>query len=220
MATWRLSRESFLEASEIAHLLRHLASRGDLDRLIITTLLGTGLRNGELCGLTVAGLDGQGCRLCVELGTKTDRILYIPGALAGELKQAAIGRNSHEPLIPNSRGRPFTPSVLYRRVRRILTDAGFGAVASVQLLRHTYGVMAYRATGGNLLFVQRQMGHAHPMITGVYAEWGNDDPATLAERAGQELALDAGQGLVRNEMAVKAPIAAPRSPPPFRPEWD
>jgi integrase len=52
----------------------------------------------------------------------------------------------------------------------------------VQLLRHTYGYLAYRNTGGNLLFVQRQLGHAHPMVTAIYAEFVAESYADLANR--------------------------------------
>ena len=71
----------------------------------------------------------------------------------------------------NERGKAYERTALYRRVVRILTDAGLGDRASVQLLRHTYGYLAFKQTGGNLLFLQKQLGHAHPMVTAVYAEF-------------------------------------------------
>ena len=60
--------------------------------------------------------------------------------------------------------------------------AGLGERASVQLLRHTYGYLAYKRTGGSLLFVQRQLGHAHPMVTAIYAQFVDESPTALAER--------------------------------------
>ncbi len=70
---------------------------------------------------------------------------------------------------------------LYRRVVRILTTAGLGDRASVQLLRHTYGYLAYKRSGGNLLFVQRQLGHAHPMVTSIYAQFVEESYEAIAE---------------------------------------
>jgi integrase len=67
-------------------------------------------------------------------------------------------------------------------VVKVLTEAGLGDRASVQLLRHTYGYLAYLRTGGNLLFVQRQLGHAHPRITSVYAKFVDESYPDLAER--------------------------------------
>jgi hypothetical protein len=66
-------------------------------------------------------------------------------------------------------------------VVRILTEAGLGDRASVQLLRHTYGYLAYLRTGGNLLFTQRQLGHAHPIVTSIYAQFVPESYSQLAE---------------------------------------
>ena len=41
---------------------------------------------------------------------------------------------------------------------------------------------AYLRTGGNLLFVQRQLGHAHPMVTSIYAQFVDESYAALADR--------------------------------------
>ena len=80
----------------------------------------------------------------------------------------------------NERRQPYERTGLYRRVVRILTAAGLKDRASVQLLRHTYGYLAYLKTGGNLLFVQRQLGHAHPMVTVVYARFVDESYADMA----------------------------------------
>ncbi|NLE37997.1 MAG: site-specific integrase, partial [Pirellulaceae bacterium] len=53
---------------------------------------------------------------------------------------------------------------------------------SVQLLRHTYGYLAYARSRGNLLFVQRQLGHAHPMVTAIYAQFVEESYQPLAEQ--------------------------------------
>ena len=85
----------------------------------------------------------------------------------------------------NDRGNPFDRTTLYRRVVTILTAAGFGDRARAQLLRHTYGYLAYKRSGGNLLFIQRQMGHAHPMVSSVYAQFVDEDYFHIADRLGQ-----------------------------------
>ena len=51
----------------------------------------------------------------------------------------------------------------------------------MQLLRHTYGYLAYLRTGGNLLFTQRQLGHAHPIVTSIYAKFVPESYSELAE---------------------------------------
>jgi site-specific recombinase XerD len=112
-----------------------------------------------------------------------DRTVYIPDSLA-ELHRRYVrdirphllpdgvsAKDQSLELIFNERGRPYERTALYRRVVRILSEVGLKDRASVQLLRHTYGYLAYLRTGGNLLFVQKQLGHAHPMVTAIYAQF-------------------------------------------------
>ena len=90
-------------------------------------------------------------------------------------------------MVCHERRRPFERTGLYRRVVRVLTAAGLESRASVQLLRHTYGYLAYLRTGGNLLFTQRQLGRAHPIVTSIYAQFVEESYSALAERiAGKE----------------------------------
>ena len=102
-------------------------------------------------------------------------------------------------LIYNERGRPYERTALYRRVVRILTDMGLGARASVQLLRHTYGYLAYLRTGGNLLFVQRQLGHAHPMVTAIYAQFVEHPYDQLANQVAKAVLSPVSRHSVRKD---------------------
>ncbi len=203
---WTITREMFLSESEVDRLLMHVrripagvsAHRGALakrDRVLIESLLFSGLRNSELCRLRVRDAILGACEsVFLVRGTpRQDRTVYIPeslSALVAEFVQAerrevarARGRPSgDETLLLNDRGGPFERTSLYRRVVRILESAGLGARASVQLLRHTYGYLAYKRSGGNLLFLQRQMGHAHPMVTSVYAKFADESYAEIANR--------------------------------------
>jgi integrase len=86
-----------------------------------------------------------------------------------------------QPLVYGERRNPIERTGLYRRVVRVLEAVGLGDRASVQLLRHTYGYLAYLSTGGNLLFVQRQLGHAHPMVTSIYAQFVDEPYGALAD---------------------------------------
>ena len=104
---------------------------------------------------------------------------------AGRRDAGRLGLDDEAPLFVTERGRAFERTGLYRRVVRVLTEAGLGERASVQLLRHTYGYLAYLATGGNLLFVQRQLGHAHPMITSIYAQFAEESYAGMADAIGR-----------------------------------
>lgn len=202
-APWEITRQMFLSLEEVARLLDHVRERANdggvpefLDRLITETLLFSGLRNSEFCRLRLAdalvdsgepvinisGTAGESrtVHLPAELGGLIQN--YILAVRPGLLPEGVRANDADQPLIFTERRRPFERSGLYRRVVRILTAAGLEERASVQLLRHTYGYLAYLRTGGNLLFVQRQLGHAHPMITSIYAQFVDESYAELAER--------------------------------------
>jgi integrase len=207
-APWELTRDMFLSPDEARRLLAHVrraeaAARDDpdawraarVDRLIIEGLLFSGLRCSEFCRLRVDDTVVGRRRSVFVVGERQEqREVIVPAGLSdlvrdfvehvrpALLSQEFDARDSEVPLIIGDRGRPYDRTALYRRVVRILAEAGFEQRASVQLLRHTYGHLAYLATAGNLLFVQRQLGHAHPMITAIYAQFVEEDYGSLAER--------------------------------------
>jgi site-specific recombinase XerD len=203
---WQLTRDMFLSPSEIDALLEYVGKQcqanadralasAQLDRAIIEGLLFSGLRTSEFCRLTLADtVIGRKQSVFVVTGLKgRDRVVYVPSAVSDLLKTyvretrpvflpAGVDpRDRSQPLIFSEHKNPLERTGLYRRVVRILSGAGLGARASVQLLRHTYGYLAYLRSGGNLLFVQRQLGHAHPMVTSIYAQFVDENYESLAD---------------------------------------
>jgi len=199
---WTLTEASFLKLEEVSLLLQRIRERERAesshpvfltDRLIVEGLLFSGLRNTEFCSLALGNtVVGRKQSIFVVAGTpKQDRVVHVPDFVSdlvkryakevrpGLLREEFSPDDPAVPLLLNERGRPYERTALYRRVLRILADVGFGARASVQLLRHTYGFLAYKQTGGNLLFVQQQLGHAHPMVTAVYADFVPFPPEEL-----------------------------------------
>ncbi|MGE5192242.1 MAG: tyrosine-type recombinase/integrase [Deltaproteobacteria bacterium] len=203
---WQITRKMFLSEDDVESLLAHLSEKvrraepGDIaprvDELIIRSLLFSGLRNSEFCGLVLANTCiGTGQSLFQVRGTpREDRDVFVPGELSDQIRrfveeirpqclpEGVSPRDLSLPLVLNERGRPYERTGLYRRVVRILTEAGLKERASVQLLRHTYGYLAYKRSGGNLLFVQRQLGHAHPLVTSIYAQFVDEPYAEMADR--------------------------------------
>src|SRR5262245_35099544 len=202
---WQITRQMFLSEGEVDALLAHLARTvrragpddvvPRVDEIIVRALLFSGLRNSEFCGLTLAHtVIGTGASLFQVRGTpREDRDVFVPRELSDLIRQyvrktrprclseGASPRDLSLPLILNERGRPYERTGLYRRVVRILTEAGLQRRASVQLLRHTYGYLAYKRSGGNLLFAQRQLGHAHPLVTSIYAHFVDESYADMAD---------------------------------------
>jgi site-specific recombinase XerD len=205
---WLITRAMFLEEEEAAALLACLATRvaeapaedpgPRVDELIVQSLLFSGLRNSEFCRLKLADtVIGTGKSVFHVRGKPSEeRTVHVPQALSalvrrfvnevrpGSLPEGASPRDYSLPLVFNERGKPYERTGLYRRVVRILSEAGLASRASVQLLRHSYGYLAYKRSGGNLLFVQRQLGHAHPQVTSIYAEFVDERYDQLADAVG------------------------------------
>jgi len=204
-APWDITEEMFLSLTEIERLLTHVRPHartrnrqrprsGEVDRFIIELLLFSGVRCSEFCALTLADTAVATHKPAIRVRGKrgSGRTVWLPQHVnelvidfASRVRPALLPPNvrpddTHQPLVFNERKRPYERTGLYRRVVRILDAAGLGARASVQLLRHTYGYLAYLRSGGNLLFVQRQLGHAHPMITSIYAQFVREPYAELA----------------------------------------
>ncbi|MBI1348436.1 tyrosine-type recombinase/integrase [bacterium] len=207
---WQITRDMFLSETEVGALLQHVrcfhesGSGRDrmtaiVDGLIIELLLFSGIKNTEFCRLRVEDFqcaDGVAV-LNVHETLQNTRQVYLPTWLVQRLswyvtevrpqlvsKSTTASLTSQDALFVNERGNAYERTALYRRVLRILTAAGLGERASVQLLRHTYGYLAYKQTGGNLLFVQKQLGHAHPMVTAIYAQFVEEDPCAIADVVG------------------------------------
>jgi integrase len=202
-----VTRDKLLTEQQADALLVHLRTRNQranereqtaarLDELIVSALLLSGLRSSEFCSLRLsdAALNDVDPMFLVRGPGARSRTVHLPRSLGGLVRRyrtnlrpnllpaGADPDDPEQPLVFNERRRPYKRTGLYRRVVRILTQAGLGDRASVQLLRHTYGYLAYLRTGGNLLFVQRQLGHAHPRITAAYAKFVDESYADLAER--------------------------------------
>lgn len=204
---WQLTPDMFLSLDEVAQLRSHIrrtvaaaAGRGrvsaEIDRLVVESLLFSGLRTTEFCRLRLADtIVGRGESVFVIAGLKgRDRTVYIPTGISNLVREFVCRTRPAllpsgvdlddlgQPLVFGEHKNPLERTGLYRRVVRVLTAAGLAERASVQLLRHTYGYLAYLRSHGNLLFVQRQLGHAHPIVTSIYAQFVEESYDQLAEQ--------------------------------------
>jgi integrase len=143
-----------------------------LDRLIVTALARTGMRRGELLGLTVDAIVqiGTGYWLRTPVGKlHTDR--YIP--LHPQLKDLLDAWSAARPdwqatdLLLTERGRPIPPTRVDKAVQKAATAAGLGHVHPHQL-RHTLATQAINR-GMSLEAIAALLGHHDLSMTMVYA---------------------------------------------------
>ncbi|WP_313624380.1 tyrosine-type recombinase/integrase [Microbacterium sp.] len=192
-----------------------------LDRLMVIALARTGMRRGELLGLTVDAVVqiGAGYWLRTPVGKlHTDR--YIP--LHPQLKDLLDEWIAHRPdwqatsLLLTDRGRPIPPTRVDNAVQKAATAAGIGHVHPHQL-RHTLATQAINR-GMSLEAIAALLGHHDLSMTMVYARiadrtvakeyfavtqkvealYQHDQPAVLpAEAAGPSMRV------LRNEAAKR-----------------
>ena len=166
---WEITDQMFLSLTEIEHLLDRVRRRAleasgrqaisaRLDQVVIEGLLFSGLRNSEFCRMrvqdasvgstpsmfAVAGSSGEARTVHIASGLRDLIAEYMRTTRPRLLPDNVHPEDVNQPLLFNERRRPYERTGLYRRVTRILGEAGLGDRASVQLLRHTYGYLAYR----------------------------------------------------------------------------
>jgi integrase/recombinase XerD len=202
-----IAHDKVLSGAEVETLMESLHKRAlrtnqeswanlQLDELIVVALLSSGLRNSEFCSMAVNDtiLWYGDSVFAIRRPASRKRTVYIPSKVSSLVQQyvetvrprflpyGMDPKDFTKPLVFSEQRHPFDRTSMYRRVVKILTEAGLGERANVQLLRHTYGYLAYLRTGGNLLFVQRQLGHAHTATTAMYAKLVEESYSDLAER--------------------------------------
>jgi integrase/recombinase XerD len=162
---YQFAREP-LGAKEADQLAR--ACKTPVERLVVWTLLDTGLRVSELCDLTAKTVLGEQRQLrvrgtgaphgkkhkvrVVPLSKRARRILEAHFALA---KEFPIGKRRVQDL-----------------VKEIADRAGIARDVTPQVLRHTFAALALQK-GISLATVQRILGHGRPQTTAIYLNFSD-----------------------------------------------
>lgn len=138
------------------------------DDAVLEVLYGSGLRVGELCGLTVGSLDlDRGAATVWGKGSRQRRVPLSDPAVAGLRRWLAIRpdvlpASQGDVLFGNERGNPLTP----RDVRRII-DRRSASPTHPHALRHTFATHLLDG-GADLRAVQELLGHSDVATTQRY----------------------------------------------------
>lgn len=146
---------------------------GARDRAILETLYSSGIRAGELAGLSRADVDFNGATMRVLGKRNKERIAYL-GSHALEALQdylgvrGNLGKPTHDRLFVNFRGGPLTTRSVQRVVDKYarLVLPGHREV-SPHTLRHTFATHMLDA-GADLRVVQELLGHESLSSTQIY----------------------------------------------------
>ncbi len=180
-------RHRYLTATEVAALAAACGDHGD----VVTILAFTGLRWSELVGLRVGDIDLTARRLYVRQAApevegriivgppKTRaavRTVPLPQIVIDALKPRIDKRAPTEQAITSPNG-GFLRSNNWRRHThwsRALKKTQL-APLTIHDLRHTYASLA-RASGADLRYVQKTMGHSTPTVTAnIYSDLYSDE---------------------------------------------
>jgi integrase/recombinase XerD len=133
------------------------------EKLVVWTLLDTGLRVSELANLTMNNLDWQNHRLTVygkggPYGSRSKRRLIPLSPRVQPLLEGHLG-------LYNTFG--MTPRTMQRLVKSVANRAYICRPVTPHVLRHTFSVTAIQK-GISLPALQRLLGHDHLATTEIY----------------------------------------------------
>lgn len=139
------------------------------DHLLIDLMLSTGIRLSAALALTDADVDLHRGELVVQRakGNRVERVILgrdVRDHLVGYLAEREPG-----PLFPGLSGRPMTRRQAVRRLEGWMKRARCQGRASPHTLRHDFAQRLYVRTG-DVLLVQRALGHRSIESTVVYAQ--------------------------------------------------
>ena len=155
----------FVSRAELATILG--AVEGDVRRAIALGAY-AGLRVSEAAALDWADVDVETRWITVRGGKgDKDRLVDCPPLLLDELLPDCGGN------VVTAGGAPMTAGALQRRANRAIRAAGVKG-QTFHRLRARFATVGYAATG-NLLAMQRALGHSSPTTTARYAATTDDD---------------------------------------------
>lgn len=171
----------YLSQKEASRLLS--VSKGDARRYaILSTLIYTGMRVGELCSLDTDDVDLDEGVIGIRSG-KGDkgRIVIISDECGKALKaylkyRVSLGAPTRALFVSNKRTRYETSSI-ERIVREASKKAGIRKKVTPHVLRHTFATTVMR-NGGDIRFIQEILGHSSVATTQIYT---HIDENTLRE---------------------------------------
>jgi integrase/recombinase XerD len=145
------------------------------DRAILETLYSTGMRRGELAGLSVYDLDWERGTVRIRQGKGgKERIVPIGRRALAWLDTYLQEGRPHLALWPEepalfltTQGDPLRPKGLSKLVRGYILRAGVGKEGACHLWRHTMATLMLE-NGADVRYIQEMLGHSKLESTQIY----------------------------------------------------
>lgn len=161
---------------------------GRRDSALLLFAYDTGVRSTELAALTVGDVDVvRGTALIRHGKGDRSRMVVFSNVTAAALRKYLLadhrdGENPAAPLFPSQVGGHLTRNGVYQLTRRIAAAAGVTGRLGLHRLRHAMAETTL-ASGGNLRFVQDQLGHRDLSCLHRYTRWGEQTLRDMRERS-------------------------------------
>ena len=174
-----------LQPVELRRLLREvLKGARERDIAIVELLANTGLRVGELAGLTLEDIEISERKGSVTVRSgKGAKYRQVPlnadarRAISNYIEVRPKGDHAH--LFIGQRGSALTASAIWRVVKKYGERAGLEI--SPHTLRHTFGTRLVRRKGVDLVTVAAMMGHESLDTTAIYTQPSEEDMTEAVE---------------------------------------
>jgi integrase len=171
-------RDLFLDLKQRRALLK--AAKGRALRDLISAVMWTGARAGELTSATVSQFDPRQKQIKLGDGKKTgERVVTLSPAALTLFKRLAKTRGPGDRLLTRDDGQPWAHSDWDELVRDAATAAKLPDGVCLYTLRHSYITQAIESNS-SLLTVSRQVGTSLVMIDKHYGQTSKDSRKRLA----------------------------------------
>jgi len=160
-----------LSREETARLID--GARRPVERAMLMTLYGTGMRRGELVRLKVEDIDSARMMIHIRNGKgRRDRMVPLSPRLLEALREYARGVKLGKYLFPGMQrrcrvDRPISTKMVWRACREASARAGIRKPISPHSLRHSYATHLLE-DGTDLYTIQLLLGHADLKHTTLY----------------------------------------------------
>lgn len=139
-------------------------ARTPRDKALVRLFYGSGFRSGEVCRLTFGDIRGN--RVTVQGKGAKSRTILLPGQVVQLLTGLRRkGDSDATPIFRSAYGKPLSPVVMWKIVRKIADEAGHHF--SPHWFRHAHASHALDR-GCPIQVVQKNLGHANVATTSCY----------------------------------------------------
>jgi site-specific recombinase XerD len=152
-----------------------VVKRNHRDHAILSTLIDCGLRANEVCQIKVDDLYFHQLLIHVKQGKgRKDRVVPMSAQAARVLTKHIAKRDNDSPyLFSTVKSEQFSPNSLLQLVRRVAKAADVEN-PTVHRFRHCFA-LSWLRNGGDVMTLQRVMGHADLATTRVYLALTTED---------------------------------------------